>query len=251
MPRLMPSSTRPSGHNGDLVPPRTGGGGDGPGRDGGDSRDSIPNYGDRLRRARMSLAFAMTPILMLFISFTVVYVIRRAYLAADMGSAGFAQTWISIRLPWSLLLANTAVLILSSITIELARRAITRESALAPLRSMPGISLGDERQLPWLGVTTGLGVAFLAGQIFVWSKLSSAGFHLAGGTSVSFIYMLTAMHALHLTGGIIALLYANVASLLHRPVELRRIVVDVSAWYWHCMTGLWIYIVILLAFAAG
>jgi cytochrome c oxidase subunit 3 len=62
--------------------------------------------------------------------------------------------------------------------------------------------------------------------------------------------MLTAMHGLHLAGGVIALLFASVAAVLHRPVETRRIVVDITSWYWHCMTGLWIYILVLFSFAA-
>jgi len=53
-----------------------------------------------------------------------------------------------------------------------------------------------------------------------------------------------------LAGGILALLYANIAAVLHRPVETRRIVVDITSWYWHCMTALWIYILVLLSFAA-
>jgi len=249
MPRLTPISTRPSGHNGASLPPRTGGGDDG--RGSGDSMpDSIPNYGERLRRARMGLAVAMTPILMLFISFTAVYLIRRGFLSLDLSNTDYIQTWVPVPLPWALLLANTVVLIASSITIDLARREITREAALAPVQSMPGISLGDERRFPWLALTTVLGLLFLAGQLFVWSKLSSGGFHLAGGTSSSFVYILTAMHGLHLAGGVLALMFANVASALHRPVETRRIVVDVTSWYWHCMTGLWIYILVLFSFAA-
>jgi cytochrome c oxidase subunit 3 len=58
------------------------------------------------------------------------------------------------------------------------------------------------------------------------------------------------MHGLHLAGGVLALIFANVASALHRPVETRRIVVDITSWYWHCMTGLWIYILVLFSFAA-
>lgn len=251
MPRLTPASTRPSGHNGASLPPRTGGNDDGRGRDGDDSMpDLIPNYGERLRRARMGVAVAMTPILMLFISFTAVYLIRRGFPSLDLSDAGYVRTWVPVRLPWTLLLANTAVLIASSITIDLARREITREAALAPVQSMPGISLGDERRFPWLALTTVLGLVFLAGQLFVWSKLSSGGFHLAGGTSSSFVYILTAMHGLHLAGGVLALMFANVASVLHRPVETRRIVVDITSWYWHCMTGLWIYILVLFSFAA-
>ena len=251
MPRLTPFSTRLSGHNGASFPPRTGGGDDGRGRDGDDSMpDLIPNYGERLRRARMGLAVAMTPIVMLFISFTAVYLIRRGFLSLDLSNASYIQTWVPVRLPWTLLLANTAVLVVSSITIDLARRKITREAALAPVQSMPGISLGEERRVPWLALTTVLGLLFLAGQLFVWSKLSAGGFHLAGGTSSSFVYILTAMHGLHLAGGVLALLFADVASVLHRPVETRRIVVDITSWYWHCMTGLWIYILILFSFAA-
>jgi cytochrome c oxidase subunit 3 len=249
MPRVTPISTRPSGHNGASLPPRAGGGDDG--RGSGDSMpDYIPNYGERLRRARMGLAVAMTPIVMLFISFTAVYLIRRGFLSLDLSNAGYLQAWVPVRFPWTLLLANTAVLVVSSITIDLARREITREAALAPVQSIPGISLGDERHFPWLALTTVLGLLFLAGQLFVWSKLSAGGFHLAGGTSSSFVYILTAMHGLHLAGGVLALMFANVASVLRRPVETRRIVVDITSWYWHCMTGLWIYILVLFSFTA-
>jgi cytochrome c oxidase subunit 3 len=253
---VNPVSMRPAGHNGASLPPRPGGGGDGRGRDGGDGMpdyipDFIPNYGDRLRRARMGLAVAMTPVIVLFISFTAVYIIRRGYVSLDVSDATYIQTWVPVRLPWLLLLVNTAILIASSVTIDLARREITREAALAPVRSIPGISLGDEGNFPWLALTAVLGLLFLAGQLYFWSRLSAHGFHLAGGTSSSFVYILTAMHGLHLAGAVVALIGANIAAVLHRPVETRRIVVDITSWYWHCMSGLWIYILILFAFAAG
>jgi heme/copper-type cytochrome/quinol oxidase subunit 3 len=59
------------------------------------------------------------------------------------------------------------------------------------------------------------------------------------------------MHGLHKAGGVLALLCAHVAAVLHCPIEARRIVVDIASWYWHCMTGLWIYILVLFSFAAG
>src|SRR5208337_3032400 len=250
---MTPFSTRHSRYNGASLPPRTGGGDDGGGRDDGMPDfvpNFIPNYGERLRRARMGLAVAMTPIIMLFVSFTAVYLVRRGFVSVDMSETAYVRSWVPVQLPWTLLLVNTAVLIISSFTIDLARRDITREAALAPVQSIPGISLGDERHFPWLGLTTVLGLAFLAGQLFVWSKLSAGGFHLAGGTSSSFVYILTAMHGLHLAGGVLALIFAAVAAMLHRPVETRRIVVDITSWYWHCMTGLWIYILVLFSFAA-
>ena len=47
----------------------------------------------------------------------------------------------------------------------------------------------------------------------------------------------------------IALVWAAGASLLKTPVEARRIVVDITAWYWHFMAVLWIYVFALLGFA--
>jgi cytochrome c oxidase subunit 3 len=198
----------------------------------------------------MALAVFMAPFLMLFISFTVVYLIRRNFVSFDVSSDTYIRTWLPVRLPWTLLLANTLTLLLSSVTIELGRRAITREAALAPVKSIPGVSLGDERSIPWLGLTTFLGLLFLAGQLFAWRKLSAGGFHLLGGTSSSFVYILTGMHGVHLAGGILALTFANVAAAMQRPVETRRIVVDITSWYWHLMTVLWIYILVLFSFAA-
>lgn len=245
MARMISASNRPSGQHGGLLPPQAGGGG---GRGG---NDSTPNYGDRLRRARLGLAVAMTPILMLFITFSVAYLLRRGYLTFDPSSSGYGRTWLPVRLPWATLIFNTSVLIASSVTMEFARRHITREAALAPVRTIPGVSLGDERHFPWLAITTVLGLTFLGAQMFLWTQLASAGFHLySGGPSSSFVYFLTGMHALHLAGGILALLFANVSAWIHRPVEGRRIVVDITSWYWHFMAGLWVYIIGLLSFAA-
>ncbi|MGA2004894.1 MAG: cytochrome c oxidase subunit 3 [Terriglobales bacterium] len=245
MSRLTQLPARSTGHHGASLPPRTGGGGDG--HSGG---DSMPNYGDRLRQARFGLAVAMTPIFILFITFTAVYLVRREFLSLDASRNIYVREWVPVQLPWPLLLVNTGILIVSSLTIELARRAITRQAALAPIQSIPGVSLGQERHFPWLAATTLLGILFVGGQLLVWRDLSIRGFHLAGGTSSSFVYVLTAMHGLHLAGGILALLFANLASWLHRNIETRRIVVDITSWYWHCMTGIWIYILLLFSFAA-
>jgi cytochrome c oxidase subunit 3 len=67
--------------------------------------------------------------------------------------------------------------------------------------------------------------------------------------SSSFVYLLTGMHAIHLAGGVLALAYAGTTAMLRRPLETRRIVVDITAWYWHFMALLWLYIFALLAIA--
>jgi cytochrome c oxidase subunit III len=232
------------GGGGAGIPP-TPGGGDGDGRAGGSS----PNYGQRLRRARLGLIVGLTPVIMLFVSFTSAYIVRQGLPTLDLRTNTYVHDWLPVRLPWELLLINTVVLLASSLTMELSRRQITRQAALAPVRSIPGVSLGEERSRPWLAITVVLGLGFLAGQWLAWWELESRGFYLATSASSSFVYLLTGMHAIHLAGGILALLYAATTSLLRKPVEARRIVVDITSWYWHFMALLWIYIFALLEIA--
>lgn len=224
------------------APPSTGGGDDGRGGD-------IPDYGARLRRARLGLICGIATVGMVFISLTSAYIFRRGLPTFQGETNSYVRDWGSVDLPWMLLGINTAILLISSITMELARRKAARQAALAPVKSIPGISLGDEKNFPWLGMTVVLGFAFLAGQGLGWGELHSRGFFVSTNPSSSFAFLLTVAHAVHLAGGMIALIWASSASLLRRPVEARRIAVDITAWYWHFMALLWIYIFLLLGLA--
>ncbi len=234
--------------------PKTGYGGGGvrppvPGGGGGDrGGNGSPDYGQRLRRTRLGLLVGLIASTMVFVSFTSVYVMRRGLPTLDDTTGGYVRDWLQVNLPTGLLLMNTLLLVLSSITVELARRQITRQAALAPVQSIPGISIGKERNFPWLGATVVLGLGFLSGQWMAWRELAARGFYLATSPSSSMVYLLTATHAVHLAGGLLVLLYAAASALLHRAVEGRRIVVDVTAWYWHFMAFVWIYIFALLEF---
>jgi cytochrome c oxidase subunit 3 len=57
------------------------------------------------------------------------------------------------------------------------------------------------------------------------------------------------MHGIHLLGGIFALLAASAVALLRKSAASSAVVVDATAWYWHFMTILWVYILCLLEFA--
>jgi cytochrome c oxidase subunit 3 len=185
---------------------------------------------------------------MLFVSFTSAYIVRQGLPTLDQKTNTYVRDWTPVNLPIALLLVNTGLLLLSSIAAELARRQIARQAASASVRSIPGVALGPGKGLPWLGITVLLGSGFLAGQWFAWHLLAERGFYLATSASSSFVYLLTATHAVHLLGGTLVLLYAATGALLHKPVEARRIVVDVTAWYWHFMFLLWVYIFALLWF---
>jgi len=224
------------------APPESGGG------DEGRSGDQ-PNYGARLRRARLGLICGIATVCMVFISLTSAYIVRQGLPTFEGTSNTYVRDWGSVELPWLLLAINTIILLASSVTMELARRAAARQAALAPMQSIPGISLGDEKHYPWLGMTVILGFAFLVGQWMAWTELHARGFYVNTNPSSSFAFLLTIAHAVHLMGGILALLWAASASLLRKPVEAKRIAVDITAWYWHFMGVLWLYVFALLGFA--
>jgi cytochrome c oxidase subunit 3 len=230
------------GHGRKPPAPPTGGGDVG-------RRGDVPNYGARLRRARLGLACGIATVCMVFISLTSAYIVRQGLPTFDGTTNTYVRDWGRVDLPWLLLAINTVVLLLSSATVELARRKAARQAALAPVQSIPGVSLGNEKSFPWMGITVLLGVAFLAGQWLAWGELHARGFFVDTNPNSSFVFLLTIAHALHLGGGMVALLWAASASLLKKPAEARRIVVDITAWYWHFMAVLWIYVFALLGLA--
>ncbi len=211
--------------------------------------DGSPDYGRRLYRARLALVLGLVSISMLFVTVTAVFVfLRHGAFVLDSRTGSYLRQWVQVALPLRLLLVNTFILLFSSFTIEMSRRRVAREMALAPVRSIPGIALDRERGMPWLAFTITLGFLFLAGQWTAWQYLEARGFHISTRTPTPFFYVLTGAHAVHLAGGIIVLLYAGIISLLHRAVEQRRIVLEIASWYWHFMGVLWIYIFALLQF---
>ena len=222
------------GGNGAAPPPVRNAGGD----DGSDY--SWLPLDARLRRARLGMSVGISGIVMIFVSFTSAYLVRQGLPTLDPRTGTLVHDWIPVRLP-TLVLVNTCVLLISSLTMALARRQAAREVA--------GAFVAQEGQISWLALTVVLGLSFLTGQGMVWRELAASGFYLATAPSSSFVYLLTGMHGVHLLGGVLALLVAGAASLLRRPATSRLVMLDVTGWYWHFMAFLWICILGLLEFA--
>jgi cytochrome c oxidase subunit III len=212
-----------------VRPPRGGDGGD-------DSRrqpEGNPRLRRRLLRARVGLAAGATGITIFFLALASAYIVRQGGGKMDPASGEFISDWRPIVLP-SILWLNTAILFISSVTVELARRQMFHEPAL--LEEWLGMGRPTQRRaLPWMGITLVLGIGFLIGQYVAWQQLNIEGWLMKTNPSSSFFFILTGMHALHLVGGLIALTWASAATALARPMESRQLATDISAWYWHFM----------------
>jgi cytochrome c oxidase subunit 3 len=130
--------------------------------------------------------------------------------------------------------------------VEMARRAARMERVLLPIGEIPGVRAIRQTSLFWAAATLLAGFSFLGGQLRVWLQLHHAGTLPNSGPASTFVYLLTGTHALHLAAGLIVLLYACLAQGPRLSLERRTITLDVTAWYWHFMTVLWLYVLLVL-----
>ena len=179
---------------------------------------------------RIGVLAGIASILMMFTALASAYVVRS-------GLPG-SFDWRAMSVP-SFIWLSTALIVLSSLTIERAKKALGR-----------GDEAGHSR---WLMFTLLLGFGFLATQLLAWRQLVAAGVYVASNPHSSFFYVLTGLHGVHLAGGILALGYllsyarrgARGAGAARFEVK-RRALTDVVAIYWHFMDGLWVFLFLLL-----
>jgi cytochrome c oxidase subunit 3 len=157
-----------------------------------------------------------------------------AFTSALIVRQGAGSDWHHLILP-RILYWNTLVLLASSVTLELSRRRVAA--------FMGGPRTLDLTPSRWLHATFLLGMVFVVGQYAAWLQLRSEGLYLATNPNSSFFYLLTAIHALHVLGGLAGLMY--VLRKLQRVV-LRRSTLDAFSYYWHFMGILWVYLLLLL-----
>jgi cytochrome c oxidase subunit 3 len=138
--------------------------------------------------------------------------------------------WVTVHLP-IVVWANSAVLLASSFTLEKARKRLSIADVIGFRRF-------------WF-VTTILGFVFVAGQLVAWRQLVAQGVYIASNQASSFFYIFTGAHAVHLLGGIAALVYVAARKFAERNVS-RSTAAEVASYYWHFMDGLWIFLLALL-----
>ena len=175
-------------------------------------------------RYRLGTWVALASILMLFTALSSAYIVR----------AASSSDWQPLAMP-RILLLSSVLLLVSSGTLETARRKL-RQAATSAYKS-------------WLFLTVLLGVGFLASQLFAWRQLAKQGVYIASNPHSSFFYLFTAVHGVHLFGGLAALAYLSLRSRV--PQETSALTkaqakADAVTLYWHFMDFLWLYLFVLL-----
>jgi len=218
----------------------TGGGGDGEW-----GHQPTPGPRDRLQSARVALAVLMTTSVALFATLSIGYLcLRRGQTVFDMATQTYIAVWKPISIP-RLLWWNTLLLVLSSVALELARREYFRDEAL--MEEWLGLTRSTlRRAFPWQVLGIVFAVGFIAGQLDAWAKLRAQGVFLGSGPSSQFYYFLTGLHGLHLLGGIAVLILCMIAGFAGQRLESRRVMIDITAWYWHAITVVWFGLFALL-----
>ena len=220
--------------------PTGGGGGD-------ENWDSRPSgrRGPRetLLRYRLTVLSILTADFVLFAVLISVFFVRPT--ASHISAReGWVSDWHPLSVP-PILWLNTAVLLLSTVTAEVARRQLFHE--IDVMEEWLGLGRpAVRRAAPWLMATIVLGGLFLGGQWAAWHQLAQQGLTFSTNPNSNFFFLVTITHGIHLLMGLCALVFALFGMFLFRRVELRQVAVDCATWYWHAMGLFWVFIFALL-----
>ena len=168
----------------------------------------------------MGLMGVLATVAMLFAAFTAAILVRRT-----------GTDWTRVVLP-TIVWMNTGLLVASSVALERARAQLRR---------------GASDHVWWLGTAGVLGGLFLAGQVVAWRTLAAQGVFLPSSPHASFFYMLSAVHGLHVLGGLGALIYTLRRALTGVYTTTNYDGLTHAAIFWHFVGAVWIYLLVLLS----
>lgn len=173
---------------------------------------------NKIHPHKFSLWVALVSIIMMFAGLTSAYIVKS-------NLAG----WINIEIP-NIFWLSTAIIVSSSLTMQLALRAFKQRER--------------QQYRSWLTVTLVLGLGFIICQYIGFNILWNHGVVFEGASAGQFLYVIAGLHALHILGGIIALLVMVLKSYFGKVKSYNTVPVEVMATYWHFVDILWIYLLV-------
>ena len=196
----------------------------GPPRGGGDSNPG-PDNSRSGTTARIAVYLGMVASTMTFTALVCAMFVRRGLATHN--------DWHRLAVP-PLLWWNTAALLLSSVAVDIGRRAFRA---------------GRRREFRMLWLTgTALGTWFLIGQAINWKFLADHGYYMQHNPASAFFYILTWAHAAHVVGALAALYFVSCRMLFFPFIPLNRNVMEVSAIFWHFLDVMWLILMAIFVF---
>jgi cytochrome c oxidase subunit III len=156
----------------------------------------------------------------LFLLFSISHQMRSSY-----------PDWAAVAEP-GILWFNTGILLLASISLQLASNAAAGGSP-RPVRNE-------------LLAASVFSLLFLGGQVYAWKLMLDAGLYAAGNPANAFFYMFTAIHAAHLLGGMWFLLKALQTAFTEPDDTALPNRIGLCATYWHFLLLVWALLFYLL-----
>ncbi len=141
------------------------------------------------------------------------------------------EDWSRLPIPRVLWL-NTGVLVLASVAMQWTRTAARKGSL--------------DRVTNGLIASGALSLGFLVGQLWAWQQMDSAGYFVAANPSYAFFYLLTAVHGVHLLGGLWVWGRTTVRALRSTDVHAVRVSVELCTVYWHYLLAVWVVLFAVL-----
>jgi cytochrome c oxidase subunit 3 len=174
---------------------------------------------NKIHPHKFSMWVAIGSIVMMFAGLTSAYIVKS-------GQTG----WHEVKTP-TVFWVSTGVLILSSIALQAALRSFKQKS-MAAFRSL-------------LLITLVLGVAFVILQWVGFNWLWDRGVHFEGSSGAGqFLYIIFGLHALHVMGGIIALIILFIRQYFGNTRTYSSTPIEVMCIYWHFVDVLWVYLLV-------
>jgi cytochrome c oxidase subunit III len=174
----------------------------------------------KLHPHKFTLWVAIGSILMMFAGLTSAYIVKRNQ-----------ANWQTFDLPVAFWFSTVAV-ILSSGTMWLALKSF-KERQMSRYRLL-------------MVVTMVLGAAFIGLQIIGFQQLWYKGITLQANVSYSFLYVIVGLHALHVIGGVVALIVMSLLAFSSKKRNYSTVPVELMSTYWHFVDILWIYLLLFL-----
>lgn len=134
-------------------------------------------------------------------------------------------------------LISTIIIILSSICLILAKKALKSNKRLATTL--------------WLLMTFVLGISFILSQFIGFSQIVESGYNFTGPTSnvtMSFIYVIAFAHIVHVLAGLISLFVVIYYHFKNEYNASNMLGFELSATFWHFVDGLWLFLFLFLYF---